>query len=1048
KWTTLTLHISWILIIIGAGITRYVSYEGMMLIREGEVENTFRSDETYFTAIIQGEDPNGNPMQREVKEKVLLSQFDYKREQNFEFYDQDISLTIDSLIYDATEGLKPSSDPNAGRYLTVVEAGGGSRHDHLLKDGEEASIHNVLFGVNIDPDIAREKGLINITENWNGYTIQTPYEGEYLRMADQFKGEVVKDSVQPLQLRSLYTVAGMQFVIPGPIEQGEVGIIPSPEPTQAKALGLLATVRSGEEERKIELLGGKGILSDYEDIELNNLKVYLKYGSIERELPFKIKLNDFIANKYPGTENSYSSFESKVTVMDDGVEKDEHIYMNNVLDKEGYRFFQASFDKDELGTHLSVNHDFWGTNITYAGYFLLYLGLLAILFDRNTRFAELGRLIDRVKKRKAKQLATAIMLLIAVSAGAQTVQDDSSNQKHDEELHENHKHGGVDHTTGLDSKNAVSTNRDAGEVQEPIRTQVEQPIVVPEYTKSFLDSIIVTNLVPIAQAEKFAKVVVQDDDGRMKPMGTLASEALRKLYKQTHYEAQTGDSIVKVTPVQVMLSMIQLRALWFDVPLIKLERKDDTIKNLIGLDRKAKYARGYDFFRNADGSLTSSKLNPFLDDAYAAQIRSGYQERIVDKDQKVNLLDRLIVRSLFKVFPKPADANNKWVSEPEWQDEAFVREEDKAFVRDFFPAYASLLMEGQQTGNYLRANTALNSLFEFQKTYGAAVYPSEDKINAELLYNKYNIFEALYKWYYWFGIVMLVLLIVQVIKPMKELRYAINFHLVVLIALFAVHVAGLAMRWYLSGHAPWSDAYETLIYIPAVIMAFGFAVGRKSLMTIAASAFIAGVILMIAQWNWMDPAIANLQPVLQGYWLMIHVSVIVGSYGPFALGFILGLITLILMIFSTQSNKARMDLTIKELTYINEVALTVGLIMLTIGNFLGGMWANESWGRYWGWDPKETWALITIFIYAFVLHLRLVPGLKGRWTFNLWSMLAFYSVMMTYFGVNFYLSGLHSYASGDQIVSYEFIGYSLLIIAAVAILARWREFKIYGKRVG
>lgn len=140
-----------------------------------------------------------------------------------------------------------------------------------------------------------------------------------------------------------------------------------------------------------------------------------------------------------------------------------------------------------------------------------------------------------------------------------------------------------------------------------------------------------------------------------------------------------------------------------------------------------------------------------------------------------------------------------------------------------------------------------------------------------------------------------------------------------------------------------------------------------------------------------------------------------------------------------------MDLNIKELTYINEVALTVGLIMLTIGNFLGGMWANESWGRYWGWDPKETWALITIFIYAFVLHLRLVPGLKGRWTFNLWSILAFASVLMTYFGVNFYLSGLHSYASGDQIISYQFAVITIVVVLIIAFIAKFKENKIYKK---
>jgi cytochrome c-type biogenesis protein CcsB len=195
----------------------------------------------------------------------------------------------------------------------------------------------------------------------------------------------------------------------------------------------------------------------------------------------------------------------------------------------------------------------------------------------------------------------------------------------------------------------------------------------------------------------------------------------------------------------------------------------------------------------------------------------------------------------------------------------------------------------------------------------------------------------------------------------------------------------------------------------------------------------------------MDPAIANLQPVLNSYWLMIHVAVIVASYGPFTLGMILGVVSLFLMIFTTKANKIRMDLNIKELTIINEMALTVGLVMLTIGNFLGGMWANESWGRYWGWDPKETWALISIMIYAFVIHMRLVPGLRSRWFFNLMSIVAFSSILMTYFGVNFYLAGLHSYASGDQIVSIKFIGIACGIVAVLGFFGYRGYTKYYRK---
>jgi cytochrome c-type biogenesis protein CcsB len=236
-----------------------------------------------------------------------------------------------------------------------------------------------------------------------------------------------------------------------------------------------------------------------------------------------------------------------------------------------------------------------------------------------------------------------------------------------------------------------------------------------------------------------------------------------------------------------------------------------------------------------------------------------------------------------------------------------------------------------------------------------------------------------------------------------------------------------------------------MIYVAWATQFFGLAFGRKSELTVASTAFVASMILMIAHWNWMDPAIANLQPVLNSYWLMIHVAVIVASYGPFALGMILGIVALFLMVFTTEKNKAKLDLNIQEITYINESALTVGLVMLTIGNFLGGQWANESWGRYWGWDPKETWALISIMVYAFVIHSRLVPGLRSRWLFNLLSVLAFSSILMTYFGVNFYLTGLHSYASGDKVVTPTFVYYSLGFIAVLGTLSYFKFKKYYKK---
>ena len=361
------------------------------------------------------------------------------------------------------------------------------------------------------------------------------------------------------------------------------------------------------------------------------------------------------------------------------------------------------------------------------------------------------------------------------------------------------------------------------------------------------------------------------------------------------------------------------------------------------------------------------------------------------------------------------------------------------------PLYFNALRLAKTEGDYEQSNGLLESIEGFQRKFGKPVLPSAKRIDAEITYNKYDIFKKLFSWYLYAGMLLFVVLLVQIFKNNKALKFLIAFLKYIILFLFILHTGGLIARWFISGHAPWSDAYESMIYVAWATLFFGLIFGRKSDLTLASTAFVSSMILMIAHWNWMDPAIANLQPVLDSYWLMIHVAVIVGSYGPFALGMIIGVVTLLLMLLTNKKNKEKIELNIKELTIINELSITVGLIMLTIGNFLGGMWANESWGRYWGWDPKETWALISIMVYAFVIHMRLVPGLRSNWTFNFMSIVAFASILMTYFGVNFYLVGLHSYASGDKIITPNFVYYALVIISILGILSYWRFNKFYKK---
>ena len=966
KWATLSLHLSFILILLGALITRYVGYEGVMPIREGETTASFLSEKTYLTVWVDG-DIDGVPQRKKLQDDVLLSEHtDNGFRWDNDFNGQDFSIAYVDYTEEVAEGLV--LDPDGERYLTIVEAGDGTRHEHYLKEGEVANIHNILFTLN-NPI----SGAINIRSEGGLHYITSPFAGGFMRMADQFQGSLTAYTEQDLQLRSLYSLPNFQFVIPDPPLRSRIDLIPNENGGQETGQDALKlNIQTAGVAQLITLLGGKGNNFDPKKIRLGGLDFYLQYGSLPLELPFSIRLNDFIAEKYPGTENSYASFKSKITVEDSNP-FDYEIFMNHVLDHRGYRFFQASFSPDEKGTVLSVNHDYWGTLVTYVGYILLYLSMIGIFFIGDTRFKQLSKTLIKMSSKKAVVIA---LLFSMGSLQAQT------------HLHE----------TSLNSFN--------------------------------FDSLIQADAFAESHAQKFGSLVIQDAGGRMKPANTFSSELLRKVSKNDTYKGMNSD--------QVFLSILNNPAVWYNVPIIYLKRGNDSLRKITGVAQSSKYAPLVSFF-DAQGNY---KIASQLEQAYRVAVPNQFQKDFIELDRRVNLLYSALEGKILRVFPIPGDANNKWVSYPELNEAPF-QGNDSLYVQNVLPLYFQSLRLAKQSGNYKQSDELLESLKGFQKRFGSEVLPSEDKIKTEILYNKYDIFKKLFSWYLYVGTLFFVFLIIQIFYNKRFIRVLNTFFTGGIVFLFGLHTAGLIARWFISGHAPWSDAYESMIYVAWATMLFGLLFGRKSKLTIAATSFVTAIILMIAHWNWMDPAIANLQPVLDSYWLMIHVAVIVGSYGPFALSMIIGIVSLVLMRLTTAKNQDKLKRNVKELTIVNELSLTVGLIMLTIGNFLGGMWANESWGRYWGWDPKETWALISIMVYAFVLHMRLIPGMRGRWLFNLMSVVAFASILMTYFGVNFYLSGLHSYASGDKVITPDFVYYSIGFISLLGLISYFPAKKYY-----
>ena len=251
------------------------------------------------------------------------------------------------------------------------------------------------------------------------------------------------------------------------------------------------------------------------------------------------------------------------------------------------------------------------------------------------------------------------------------------------------------------------------------------------------------------------------------------------------------------------------------------------------------------------------------------------------------------------------------------------------------------------------ANNTLHAIKSYQVKYGAEVLPSESKLKMEVFYNESRVFNQLSYLYALVGVLMLFFLIAQVFKQRVWIARAIQLCYWIIVLGFLAHTLGLAGRWIISGHAPWSNAYESVIYIAWATILAGFIFSKKSKMSMAATSVVSSLLLMVAALNWLDPEITNLVPVLNSYWLLIHVAIITASYGFLALGALLGFLNLLIMILQSKKNKKPFKSYLKELTFINEMTITVGLFMLSIGTFRGGVWANESWGRYWGWDPKR-----------------------------------------------------------------------------------------------
>lgn len=768
----------------------------------------------------------------------------------------------------------------------------------------------------------------------------------------------------------------------GDLEVQYVDFIPAKDKMDTDRLKVKVSFKGESEELEVLKNAGGGQVTPF---MLGGMKFALDWGSRTIALPFAIALKDFQLDRYAGSM-SPSSYSSEVVLIDpaNNIEKPYRIFMNNVLDYGGFRFFQSSYDLDEQGTILSVNRD-PGKIPTYIGYTMLTLGLLWAFFAKNGRFYRLGQYLKTQNLVVAFAISLGILSAIPLHANPQMAENPQT-------------------------ENPQSVNPHEGKDFE----------IPPITSESILD--LIKNLKEKSgiHSEKFGRLIVQDFGGRMKPVDTLAMEYLHKMTKK--------DSFLGLSNMELFLGMMVYPNEFKKVKMLAVSTPK--LKEIIGVDKNEKYIAFEDLFAG-----DTYKLSNYLEEANRKKpaMRDKFDKDVMSVDERVNVAYLIYTAQALRILPSFSGEGDKWFAPSEAI--ASFDKENASQLQKLFGAYFNSFHYGLVENNWENADLALEAFNGIQNKFGAALIPPKMQIDLEIFLNHYNPFKNLMPLYLLFGIVLFGIVLVQIFRHKNADILASRLIHWVIALLVLAHTIALGLRWYVGGHAPWSNAYESMIYIAWAAGISGVVFFRKSYLAQSMASFLAGISLFVAHLGFMDPQIGNLVPVLKSYWLNIHVSIITASYGFLGLCFMLGALTLLLFVFRSQKYP-ELDRTILTLHTINEMAMILGLAMLTIGNFLGGVWANESWGRYWGWDPKETWALISIVVYIIVLHARFIPKGNNPYVFASLSVIAFYSILMTYFGVNFYLSGLHSYAAGDPlpipVFLYYFVAATILLIVFAA----------------
>lgn len=478
-------------------------------------------------------------------------------------------------------------------------------------------------------------------------------------------------------------------------------------------------------------------------------------------------------------------------------------------------------------------------------------------------------------------------------------------------------------------------------------------------------------------AKSFSSICVYYND-RIAPLETLAIDFTAKLYGKSSYRGLTAE--------QVLTGWFFFYDDWKDEPMIKI--KGGEVARTLGID--GKYASIMDFVDN----------NGYKLEALLRSQDSSSRKNAEAANEKFQLVRMLCLGTMLKIYPYTYNSGEcVWYSMTDTLPET-MSDDEHLFVGKSM----ALIAEAALKHDYATVEELTSAVKIYQRTRAKSM-PSEERLNAEHLYNNIGYNRPLAMFCLTLGILCFLIFInvrTSESRVMRYLRVALYIVLGALCLYLSLHIA---LRYYISGHIPLANGYETMQFMSWLCTVLTIVMARRFRMALPFGLLLAGFTLLVAMLGEASPRITQLMPVLQSPLLSIHVMIIMLSYTLLAFIMLNGVTALILHLSRRDAQKD-----IEYLYVISRIMLYPAVMLLAVGIFIGAIWANVSWGRYWGWDPKEVWALITMLVYAAMIHTSSLKALNNPMTFHILSIVAFLAVLITYFGVNFFLGGMHSYA--------------------------------------